>query len=84
MEGVESWLQIKISEFGAINFEIISKNAHCIRGQNTSLFTGMLVDKYVNMKLLYCKHLPDSICVITKCLLFYCQCIYCLKSEPNF
>lgn len=50
MEGVESWLQIKISIFGAVSFEIISKNTHCLRGQNASLFPGMLVDKYVNMK----------------------------------
>lgn len=84
MEGVDSWLQIKIRDFGAINVEIISKNAHYIKGQNASLFTGMLVDKHVNMKLPYCKHLPDSLCAITKYLLLYCQCIYCLETEPKF
>lgn len=50
MEGVESWLQIKISIFGAVSFEIISKKTRCVRGRNASLFPGMLVDKYVNMK----------------------------------
>lgn len=44
----------------------------------------MTTDKYVNMRLLYCKRLPDSICVIIKYLLFYCQCIHCLESEPKY
>ena len=48
------------------------------------LFIGMLADKYVNMKLLYCKHLPDWICVLTKYLLFCCRCICCIESKHKF
>lgn len=71
-------------QFGAINIEVISKRVHCVIECNASLLPGMTTDKYINMRLLYCKRLPDSICVIIKYLLFYCQCIHCLESEPKY